>query len=528
MPTHDDLPELPAHLDPRQGRPNAAAGRQSAAPAARRTRSEARVARSKGRRIAVIGARSIATALALVILLGTGFAHAAYTKLSKTSGSLASVDSGPGNVSAKGVDGRDLNIVIVGNDSRDGYTAAQLAELSTTADGGGVNTDTIMMIHVPANGAAASVVSFPRDSYVQIPGYGKSKINSAFADGYLNASQNASEAQKRAAGQKVLIDTISQLTGVQIDHYVEVSLLGVVNLTNALGGVEVNLCQAAKDSYSGVNLPAGKTQLNGQQALSFVRQRHGLDGGDLDRVKRQQYFFGAVIRKVLATNLLNISKLNSLISAVGTTISYDPGLNPLDLADQMRNIAAGSVSFRTIPLAAVSQAKISGVGDVVVPAAASDMKQFFIDLSKEGSTSSSGSSASSSSSSTPPPSVDPASVTVDVYNGTTTTGQGTEASKTLKAAGFGIGAVLAASDTNYTQTTIRYPEDKADQAKAVAALFPGSKLEVATDTAGKIQVIVGTDFTNSGSGTADTSSSASDTAAVPPPNNTAATTSCIN
>ncbi|MEO6957275.1 MAG: LCP family protein, partial [Antricoccus sp.] len=493
MPTHEALPELPAHLDPRQGAPRATGRRESPAPA-NRTRSEARAARSKGRRLAVISVRSLATALALVILLGTGFAHAAYTKLSKSSGNLASVDSGPGNVSAKGVDGRDLNILVVGNDSRDGYTADQLAQLSTTQDGGGVNTDTIMMIHVPANGAAASVVSFPRDSYVQIPGFGKNKINSAFTDGYSSAPQGATETQKRAAGQQVLTDTISKLTGVQIDHYVEVSLLGVVNLTNALGGVEVNLCQAAQEPNSGIDLPAGKTLLNGQQALSFVRQRYGLPNGDLDRVRRQQYFFGSVIRKALSTNLLNVSKLNNLIDAVGNTISYDPGLNPLDLADQMRNIAAGSVSFRTIPLAPEQFATIPDVGDVVVPVSPADLKQFFIDLSKQPPASSSGSSsssaASSSSSSTPPSKVDPSTVSVDLFNGTTTEGMATEASKVVLAAGFGVDGVFAASDTTYTQTTIQYPANQLDQAKAVAALFPGAKLQVATDTPGKIRVIV--------------------------------------
>ncbi|PRZ33580.1 LytR family transcriptional attenuator [Antricoccus suffuscus] len=369
-------PTLPPELDPRRRpavRPRANTG----------NRARSRADRNKRKRYAVLVARTLATVISVALLVGAGFVHSSINRFNAHAGTLPGTSDVAGNKDAKGVNGADMNILVIGDDSRDGYTQAQLAELSTQANPGN-NTDTLMLIHVPANGTAASVVSFPRDSYVSIPGYGKSKINSAYADGYNDAPQSSTPAQRQAAGQALLISTISQLSGVKVDHVVTVSLLGFYNLTNQLGGVEVNLCQAAKDSYSGIDLSAGKHLLMGKEALSFVRQRHGLPNGDLDRVKRQQYFFGATIRKLLGQNLLdvlNISKLNNLIDALAGTINYDKGLNPLDLAAQMRDIAAGNVKFQTIPLAAQPFVTKPGVGDVVMPVGQSEMYSFFQGLS---------------------------------------------------------------------------------------------------------------------------------------------------
>ncbi len=387
-------PTLPPELDPRRrtpARPRASSG----GPARSRTD------RNKRKRYAVRIARTLATVVSVALLVGAGFVHSSINRFNAHAGTLPRTSDVAGNKDVKGVNGADMNILVIGDDSRSGYTQAQLAELSTQENPGN-NTDTLMLIHVPANGTAASVVSFPRDSYVSIPGYGKSKINSAYADAYNDAPQGSSTAQRQAAGQALLISTISGLSGVKVDHVVTVSLLGFYNLTNQLGGIEVDLCQAAKDSYSGIDLSAGKHLLLGKEALSFVRQRHGLPNGDLDRVKRQQYFFGATIRKLLGQNLLdvlNISKLNSLIDALAGTINYDEGLNPLDLAAQMRDVAAGNVRFQTIPLAAQPFANEPGVGDVVIPVGQSDMYAFFQGLSAAPPAPSSTSSAAAPSAS---------------------------------------------------------------------------------------------------------------------------------
>ncbi|WP_410842759.1 LCP family protein, partial [Paraburkholderia sp. BR14264] len=141
---------------------------------------------------------------------------------------------------------------------------------------------------------------------------------------------------------KLLIQTIQNLSGLTIDHYVRVSLLGFYQVVKELGPVDVCLNQAAKDPYSGVDLPAGKSTLDAKQALSFVRQRHGLPNGDLDRNIRQQYFLSQEARKVLsAGTLLNPVKMNNILGAVGGSIQTDTDL--VNLATQMRNLRPGNI-----------------------------------------------------------------------------------------------------------------------------------------------------------------------------------------
>ncbi|PRZ38613.1 LytR family transcriptional attenuator [Antricoccus suffuscus] len=516
MPRDDELPELPPHLDPRRGSARPAAP----GPTRTRTRAERNAERKKGKKYAVIGLRTLASAISVLLLIGAGLAHSTINRIQAKAGNLPSTTDVKGNQDVKGTNGADMNILVVGNDSRAGYTDAQLGELSTTAEDT-LSTDTIMLIHVPANGASASVVSFPRDSYVDIPGYKKNKINSAYAAAYYDQPDGASEDVKRAAGQKELISTISALSGAKIDHYVEVSLLGFYNLTNAIGGVEVNLCQRAYDpGYTDLDLAAGKHKLMGKDALSFVRQRHHLDGGDLDRIKRQQFFFGAVIREVLGQDLLdilNISKLNKLVDALAGTIQYDQDLDPLELAAQMRNIAAGNVEFHTIPLAAEKFANIPGAGDVVKTASVSDIHKFFQQLSAPKSTSSSSPAA--------PKTVDPKTVTVEVYNGTTTGGLGTQAGEQLTAAGFTVDGVLSAASTDYPHSVVQYPAGMEAAANTVAAQIPGAITEVATDIDGKVRLIVGSDF---GGGNAGESAPPAGTDQTTKPDTTAATDACVN
>ncbi|MCU1656038.1 MAG: LytR family transcriptional regulator, partial [Pseudonocardiales bacterium] len=213
----------------------------------------------------------------------------------------------------KDIDGKAQNIMIVGNDDRQTATDAELQQLHTGRDGGSLNTDTMMIVHVPANGAKATLISLPRDSYVAIPGYGMNKLNSAYVDGY-NGAAGAPNA-KRAAGAKLLVQTVENLTGLTIDHFVQVDLLGFYRISNAIGGVTVNMCAAVQEPDSGINLHKGINVIKGQQALAFVRQRYNFPNGlgDLDRVERQRYFLTAAFRKLTSAGvLLNPIKMQSL------------------------------------------------------------------------------------------------------------------------------------------------------------------------------------------------------------------------
>ena len=181
------------------------------------------------------------------------------------------------------IDGQDEDILVVGNTDRSTLSAAQQHELKVGSDAS-LATDTMMIVHVPANGAKADLISLPRDSYVNIPGYGMDKLNAAYVLGYINTKGSLDA--KRAAGANLLIKTVSDLTGLTIDHFVSVSMIGFVDISNAIGGVSVNLCHAVDDTVahnraigsdggSGLVLSAGRHTIQGVTALEFVRHRHG-------------------------------------------------------------------------------------------------------------------------------------------------------------------------------------------------------------------------------------------------------------
>ncbi len=326
-----------------------------------------------GRHRAAFVGKVIAAVVSLVVLVASGTAWALYTRFNGQVTHLGrGVIESPKQGGGHDVDGVDQNILLVGNDSRGGLTNRQLRELGTQVNAG-FNTDTILLVHIPADGRKATVVSFPRDSYVTIPGYRSNKINAAYADGAC-LPPGVTESQcggtltraEKTAGARELVKTVSALTGLHIDHYVEVGLLGFYQISKVLNGVEICLKAPAKDHYSGIDLPAGRQKIEGTQALAFVRQRHGIPGGDLGRIKRQQAFLGAVAHQILsAGTLLNPIRLNQLLDAVSKSLTTDDdGLDLLKLASQMRDIAAGNVVFKTVPIASLSYSA-GGISDAV-------------------------------------------------------------------------------------------------------------------------------------------------------------------
>ena len=203
--------------------------------------------------------------------------------------------------------GGDTNILLLGLDSRranDGSNLPRklldLMHVGSTSQVGGYNTNTMILIHIPADGKKAVAVSIPRDDYVEVPGQNPKKIKEAYGYAkYLSESalykqgvKNPQlEALSREAGRTATIKTISNLLQVPIDHFAEVNLVGFYDLANAVGGIQVCLDHAVNDSqYSGAVFPAGLQTITGVDALKFVRQRHGLPNGDLDRTHRQQAF----------------------------------------------------------------------------------------------------------------------------------------------------------------------------------------------------------------------------------------------
>ncbi len=421
------------------------------------------------------------------------------------------------NAPANDIDGNDQNILLVGDDHRPaGATAQQLAEIGTTADGGGTNTDTMMVLHVPADGKKATLISLPRDSWVNIPGFGMNKLNAAFAFGSQNGGGDA-------GGARLLITTVQNLTGLTIDHFVRISMLGFYNVVNALGPVTVCLNNAVNDPYSTVNLPAGVSTLNAQQALAFVRQRHGLPNGDLDREVRQQYFLSIEARQILSVGtLLNPVKLQSVLDAVSSSIETDPDLNLIALAAQIQGLSADHLASATIPITGTPTITVDGTDVSIVQVDTAAMPAFIKSVIGAPSAYENAQAAS------------PKDVTVTVLNGGDTDGAAATNTTTLKSLGFATGT--PASTTTIATTTIEYPSGMEAAAKAVAAHVPGA-LVTSTASVSGVTLVLGTDglqvaSASSGSSSGPGSGSGSGSSAPAPaqsgPTKTYAPSSCIN
>lgn len=505
---------LPPRLDPRAGKPA-------------RTPAGGSHSRAGARTLRVLGA-----VLSVVLLAGSGWGWY-LTRVAEASVNRTNAIPTTGN---GGADGASTNLLLVGDDSRADLTPAQLKQLSAGVDSGVLNTDTMMLLHVPADGSRASFVSFPRDSYVQIPGHGWDKLNAAYADGYTSASKNLSEDARRSAGQQLLVQTISQLTGLQISHFASVDLLGFYNLATVVGGVDVNLCKAVSDTYSGAKFPAGPQTVSGADALKFVRQRHGLPRGDLDRVVRQQVFLAGVARKMLSDKvLLDPTKQQQLVKAVAGSLTVDQNLDIMSLAQQMQSVTAGAVNFRTMPI--TGDAKDPQGRDILQLPATSTLHQFFAHLSDDAA-SAPATTAPSTAPAPSAPAVDPSSVKVQVLNGSGTPGLAAKAAAALTSAGYTVLGTGNADASSYTQTQVRYGSGASAPAAALAAHVPGAATSASSTAAvGTVQLVLGTDWkglgdTSPADSSGGTSASAAGTsggaAADAEPPRTAADTSCIN
>ncbi|WP_236824564.1 MULTISPECIES: LCP family protein [unclassified Blastococcus] len=492
---------LPPRLDPRAG------GR----PRPRTGSSAAGLREQGGRRRLVTGSRVVAGLLSVLLLAGSGWGwylgQVADATVNRTDAIPTEGNDG---------DGEAMNLLLVGNDSRSNLTEEQLAELQAGTDSG-INTDTIILVHVPADGSRASFVSFPRDSWVEIPGYGEDKLNAAYAYGYTDADAR-SEAAREAAGAQLLVRTISRLTGLQIDHYAEVDLLGFFELSSVVGGVEVNLCDAVDDrEWSGAYFPAGPQTISGADALKFVRQRHGLPGGDFDRIVRQQVFIAGVLRKMLSQDvLLDLGKQRELVQAAAESLTVDEDLDLLRLAEQMQSVTTGSIEFQTVPNLGIDR---EGAASIVRLEDEATLERFFAELSSEP-------EEAPAEEAVPPEAADPADVPVAVFNGSGTSGLAADAQAELEEGGFPVVSTGNADSSGYEQTEIRHAAGDEALAAALAAVVPGAVVRLVDDAApGTVQLVLGADFNGIGQAvTAQPPSAPAEGEGA----RTAADTGCIN
>ena len=235
-----------------------------------------------------------------------------------------------------------LNYMLIGSDSRSGEGASSVS---------GERSDTIMVAHVTAKRDKIYLVAFPRDLYVDIPGHGKNKINAAFAYG----------------GTPLLISTLEKLTSTRIDHVAVIDFEGMRQLTTLVGGVTVDNKYAS--SVPPYTFPKGPITVQGDQALAYVRQRHGLPGGDLDRVERQQQVVRGILLKGVSKDVAtNPGKLVDLLKAGASSLTVDDTLDQGELrstAISMRNLRGDDIVFVQAPITGFGRSPAGASIDVL-------------------------------------------------------------------------------------------------------------------------------------------------------------------
>ncbi|WP_433265338.1 LCP family protein [Actinosynnema sp. CS-041913] len=420
---------------------------------------------------------------------------------------IVTTDVIPSSVAEQGAARKPLDgaidILLVGVDSRTDAQGNPLSDEVLALLNGGVadgtlNTDTMILVHIPQDGTRAVAISFPRDAYVEIAdGFGKHKLNSAMVRQKNETSQRlrnegvADEArierEATQAGRRTLIKTIEGLTGgaVTVDRYAEVNLASFYEVTKAIGGVDVCLNKATSDSDSGADFRAGQQTIAGAEALSFVRQRGGLPGGDLDRIVRQQVFIGALARKVLSTGTLtDFDKLEQLVTAVKKSVVLSERWNITEFAEQMQGLVSGNIQFRTIPVGPPTDTWYDGNVLPVDPAA---VRQFIKGLATDPAPTS---TVPSTTPSGPPASA----ITVQVINSSGVVGQAANLLEVLANKGFSRGQ---ATPGNYLESTVvqHAPGERSSADRVISAL--GGNATAAEDDSvprGQVRVYVGADF----------------------------------
>jgi LCP family protein required for cell wall assembly len=276
----------------------------------------------------------VAVAGALGVVVATGLATSGLREVAAVGPVL---DRGAGPV---------VNYLLVGSDSREGADpdAPDAGAIGGVGDAAGQRSDTIMVLRYDTASGAVSLLSLPRDLWVEIPGYRHERINSAFA-----------------RGPEVLVRTVQTALGLPVHHYLEVDFFGFKDLVDAVGGVEVCVDTPVRDTNSGLNLPeAGCHVLDGVQALAYTRSRYYqrlVDGqwvtdptSDLGRTERQRAFVQATARTAFDHVAANPFRAGAVMTAVTGALAGEPGFDLVEFAARLRPVARGGITSYALPV----------------------------------------------------------------------------------------------------------------------------------------------------------------------------------
>jgi LCP family protein required for cell wall assembly len=238
------------------------------------------------------------------------------------------------------------NYLLVGSDSREGAdpTDPDAGSIGDISDVQGRRSDTLMVLHVDHDNDEVGIFSIPRDLYVDIPGHGTDRVNSAYS-----------------YGEDVLIRTVQESLGIPVHHYIEVDFFGFKDIVDAIGGVEACFAAPTRDKNTGLTVPQeGCFTLNGVQGLQYARSRYFeefVDGewrmdptADLGRIERQQAFIASAVARVLARWKANPLELNSIVRSVAGSVRVDPNTNLIKASNELRPLADGGLATYRLPV----------------------------------------------------------------------------------------------------------------------------------------------------------------------------------
>jgi LCP family protein required for cell wall assembly len=418
--------------------------------------------------------------LSIFVLASSGLLYSRYLHYDHNIPRIPGVISGGGATAKAGAE----NVLLVGSDSRvgTGDQFAQAPKGQTQVEG--QRSDTVILAHLAKGNQKATLVSLPRDSWVTIPAYVDAKgVSQPAHFDKLNAAFSL-------GGAPLLVSTVQLLTGIHVDHYVEIDFAGFEHMVSALGGVDICLTKPAHDVQTGLNLTAGQHHLDGPTALAFVRQRYGLALGDIDRIKRQQQFLASVARKAeSAGTLTDPLKLNSFIDALTKSISVDSGTGMGDmtkLAVKLKGLGSGNVVLTTMPLSGFSKKNGIDVDDVDTAKATA----LFDSLIQDTPPAPPGSATPAA-----PLTVLASAVQVSVFNGAGVGGLARRSASDLAKLGFHIVGTPADRGTGATTTVIDYGPTQAEAARTLQASIAGSTLHANPQLGSTLEVVVGSSYT---------------------------------
>ena len=378
-------------------------------------------------------------------------------------------------------EGEPINILVIGTDTREGQGTSFGSGFGESA-----RSDTVILVHIAGNRKWATAVSLPRDTQVNSPDCilengkiskgGSARFNLAFGRG----------------GAACTITQVEAITGIFVDHFVVVDFHGVQAIVKAIGGVEVCLTEAVKDKDSKLNLPAGVTNLDGGQALAFLRARHNLgDGSDISRIRRQQDFLASLTKKVMsAGTLLNPIKLVGLLNAVADSLTTDPGIGTIDgmkdVAIQLQDLKPSTVRFITAPNSPNPANRATVVFN-------SKTEELFTALRNDTQWPKPADTGFDGKTLT----VKPSDVRLHVVNGTTTAGLAKKKASLLRTLGYKIAATTNTTKALGTETAVWATSKNIAAARTIAkslGLSEVKTLKSAKGLSSGIVVVVGESF----------------------------------